>query len=146
MSKLVGLHLWHRKLTVAHADCIHRLLLGVLVENKHTQIISHTLQRLQYIAQKGALWRCIYTVIHTLAAEKMLARRRLNLQCEVKNGQVFLAVLLIWLQNPRHPHLPPLLLPSPCGYISSCVMESAVTYISDSLHIHHWFTVPRASC
>lgn len=38
---------------------------------------------------------CIYTVIHTLAAEKTLAERRLNLQCEVKNGQVFLAVLLI---------------------------------------------------
>lgn len=52
MSKLVGLHLWHCKLTATHADYIHRLLLGVLVENKHTQIISHTLQQLQYNAQR----------------------------------------------------------------------------------------------
>lgn len=40
MSKLVGLHLWHCKLTVAHAEYIRTFLLGVLEQNKHTQMIS----------------------------------------------------------------------------------------------------------
>lgn len=55
MSKLVALHLRHCKLTVTHADYIHRPLLGVLVENKHTHITSHTLEQLLYNTQKTTL-------------------------------------------------------------------------------------------
>lgn len=52
MSKLVGLHLRHRKFTATHAGYIHRFLLGVLVQDKHTQIISHMLQQQKYEMQK----------------------------------------------------------------------------------------------
>lgn len=68
-----------------------------------------------------------------------MAKRRLHLQCKVKRRSRSFSSSIIDLTIP-----PPPVLPSPCGYISSCVIECTVTYICDSLHIHHRFAMPSA--
>lgn len=102
MSKLVGLHLRHRKLGVAHAGYIHRLLLGVLVENKHYFIhfpqCTHT--------------RRAHPVSRTLVGEKSLAQRMFKVQCEKEKNRFFmqdcwsdshlLLLLLCCLSSPCH--------------------------------------------